>query len=115
MRIVIKMAVSVLFLVSSAYLAGCTAITIPNPGDIASTPLGTESIKLGMSKAQVESIWGKPDNIRMEESKDSFRGQREVWFYNAPQYARIAPPVNAGYLSNSRKLYFDGNNLIDIQ
>jgi len=98
-----------------AGLQGCTAITIPNPGDIASTPLGTESIKLGMSKARVESIWGKPDNIRIEESKDSFKGQREVWFYNSPQYARIAPPVNAGYLSRSRKLYFDGNNLIDIQ
>ena len=103
------------FLVLITSLCGCTAITIPNPGDIASTPLGTDSIKLGMSKEKVESIWGKPDNIRMEESKDSFRGQREVWFYSAPQYGRIVPPVNAGYLSRSRKLYFDGNNLVDIQ
>ena len=111
-----------LFLLSALYFAaiftiaglqGCTAITIPNPGDIASTPLGTESIKLGMSKARVESIWGKPDNIRIEESKDSFKGQRGM-VLQLPQYARIAP-VNAGYLSRSRKLYFDGNNLVDIQ
>lgn len=97
-------------------LCGCAIIeTIPTPTEIVSTPLGTESIKLGMSKQQVESIWGKPDNIKIEEGGDSFRGQREVWFYRAASYGGIVPPVNAGYLSSSRRLYFDGNNLVDIK
>ena len=55
----------------SIALSGCAAIAIPDPAQIVSTPLGTESIKLGMSKQQVESIWGKPDNITSQEAKSS--------------------------------------------
>ena len=95
-------------------LAGCSTGMLPNPEQIASTPLGTESIKLGMSKQQVESLWGKPDNIQSEENKDALRGKREIWFYGA-HYSGIVPQINAGYLSNAKKLYFDGNNLVVIK
>lgn len=95
-------------------LTGCSTGMLPNPEVIASTPLGTEAIKLGMSKARVESLWGKPDNVRFEEGKGAIRGQRELWFYGA-HLSGIAPAVNAGYLSQSRTLCFDGDNLVEIK
>lgn len=97
--------------ISIACLSGCSAIPIPNPNEVVKTPLGTESIKIGMTKQQVESVWGKPDAVRTEKSKAKFSDQREVWIYNA-QYAAI--PVDAGYLSKTKKLYFDGENLTEI-
>jgi hypothetical protein len=96
----------------AAFVFGCAAITVPSPEEIVTHPLGTESIKIGMTKKQVESIWGKPSNIRLVENKEKWKDSREVWTYNA-QYGAI--PVDAGYLSKTKKLYFDGNNLTDIE
>ena len=99
---------AMLFLVS---FCGCSAIQVPNADDVISHPLGTESIKVGMTKDQVESIWGKPNDIKTIENKEKWQGKREVWTYRA-QYGSI--PVDAGYLSKTKKLYFDGNNLTEI-
>jgi hypothetical protein len=90
---------------------GCSAITIPNPEDVVNHPLGTESIKIGMAKEQVESLWGKPSQIKTVEDKAKWKGTREVWIYRA-EYGSV--PFDAGYLSNTKKLYFDGNNLTEI-
>ena len=90
---------------------GCSAITIPTPQEVLGKPLGTESIKIGMTKSQVEEYWGKPNNIQTVENKEKWKGQREVWTYYA-QYGGI--PVNAGYFSKTQKLYFDGDNLTEI-
>lgn len=98
-----------IFLFTSIY--GCSAIQVPDADDVISHPLGTESIKIGMSKQQVESIWGKPDDVKMVENKEKWQGGREVWTYRA-QYGSI--PVDAGYLSKTKRLYFDGNNLTEI-
>ena len=100
-----------MILVSALLFGGCSAIIIPNPGDVVKHPLGTESIKVGMTKEQVESIWGKPSQVKAVEDKAKWQGTREVWIYHA-QYGAI--PVDAGYLSSTKKLYFDGNNLTDI-
>ncbi|MDD5427731.1 MAG: hypothetical protein PHI58_00650 [Candidatus Omnitrophica bacterium] len=100
-----------IMMISAALFSGCSAIIIPNPGEVVKHPLGTESIKIGMSKAQVESIWGKPSQIKMVEDKEKWKGSREVWIYHA-QYSSI--PVDAGYLSSTKRLYFDGNNLTEI-
>lgn len=100
------------FLLSGALaLAGCSAISVPTPNDVINHPLGTESIKIGMTKQQVESIWGKPNQVQTVEDKKRWNGPREMWLYNA-QYNVI--PVDAGYLSKTKKLYFDGENLTDI-
>ena len=105
-------AVTILVVILSAVvLLGCSAIIIPNPADVVKHPLGTETIKVGMTKEQVESLWGKPSQIKTVEDKEKWQGTREVWIYRA-QYGSI--PVNAGYLSTTKKLYFDGNNLTDI-
>jgi len=98
-------------LISAFLFTGCSAIIIPNPQDVVKHPLGTESIKIGMTKAQVEELWGKPNQIKTSEDKEKWKGSREVWIYRA-QYGSI--PVDAGYLSTTKKLYFDGNNLTEI-
>ena len=98
-------------MVLMASFYGCSAIEVPNPDDVISHPLGTESIKIGMTKQQVESIWGKPNDVKIVENKEKWQTTREVWTYRA-QYGNI--PVDAGYLSKTKKLYFDGNNLTEI-
>ena len=92
-------------------LPGCSVITVPSPSDVVKTPLGTESIKIGMTKQQVESIWGKPDYVKTVEDKKRWGSSREMWVYGA-RYGSI--PVDAGYLSETKKLYFDGENLTNI-
>ncbi len=99
------------FLFLLVIIPGCAGIMPPNPDDVVSHPLGTEAIKIGMSKQQVESLWGKPDEIRTVEDKEKWKEPREVWVYRA-QYSAV--PVDAGYLSKTKKLYFDGNNLTNI-
>ena len=90
---------------------GCAGITPPSPDDVVRHPLGTESVKIGMTKTQVEGLWGKPDDVTTVEDKERWKGSREIWVYRA-QYTAI--PVDAGYLSKTRRLYFDGDNLTNI-
>lgn len=97
---------------AAAILHGCAALDVPNPEEVLKTPLGTESIKIGMTKQQVESLWGKPDEIRTVEDKARWQGPREVWVYQS----RIGVmSVNAGYLSQTKRLYFDEDNLTNIE
>ena len=110
-RPAVSIALFAVILASSVLFCGCSAIIIPNPQDVMKHPLGTESIKVGMTKEQVESLWGKPSQIKMVEDKTRWQGTREVWIYRA-QCGSI--PLDAGYLSSTKKLYFDGNNLTDI-
>ncbi len=106
-------AASIFFVIiaSLSLICGCNTLTIPSPDDIISKPLGTESVRIGMTKNQVESIWGRPDVVSTVENKNRWSSAREVWVYNA-RYGAI--PVDAGYLSKTQKLYFDGSNLTEI-
>ena len=106
-----KKASLAMILISAILFGGCSAIIIPNPEDVVRHPLGTETIKVGMTKEQVESMWGKPSQVKALEDKAKWQSPKEVWIYRA-QYSSI--PVDAGYLSNTKKLYFDGNNLTEI-
>jgi len=108
MRRIIILAVSV----TAFALAGCAGITPPSPDDMIRQPLGKSSLKVGMSKQQVESLWGKPDETRIVEDKEKWNGSREMWVYRA-QYGAI--PVDVDYLSKTKKLYFDGDNLTNIE
>ena len=98
-------------LMAAVMMCGCNTLTIPTPDEIIKKPFGTESVKVGMTKDQVESIWGKPDHVGAVENKEKWSSQREVWTYNA-RYGSI--PVDAGYLSKTQKLFFDGENLTEI-
>jgi hypothetical protein len=108
----VKISSLALPIVLAVLFTGCSAIEIPTPSDIMKSPLGTESIKIGMSRQQVEALWGKPDDVTMVEDKKRWPDRREMWIYRA-NYGAI--PVNAGYLSDTRRLYFDGNSLVEIE
>ena len=92
-------------------LAGCADIPIPTPGELIERPIGTSSVKIGMTKDRVRELWGEPDQVNLAEDKEKWGGTRVEWVYSA-RYSAI--PVDAGYLSKTKKLYFDGENLTNI-
>jgi len=102
--------IAIYFLLALLLISGCSEIDMPTPETVLKRPLGTDSIKIGMEKDQVRALWGEPDSADFEEDKVSGRVQ-EVWVYNA-RYSEV--PVDAGYLSRTKYLYFDGNNLTRI-
>lgn len=105
----LKLSVLIITLSVSGY--GCTLIEqIPNPEEVIRNPLGKTDLRVGMSKQEVEAKWGKPDEKRIVEDKDKWPGPREMWVY----HAQTGIPIDAGYLSKTKKLYFDGNNLTNI-
>lgn len=90
---------------------GCTLIeAVPKPDDVLKYPLGKTDLKIGMTKQQVESKWGKPDEIRSVDDKKRWKDPREMWVY----HGQTGIPIDADYLSKTRKLYFDGSYLTDI-
>lgn len=90
---------------------GCTLIeAIPRPDEVLKNPLGKDVLRVGMTKHEVESKWGKPDEIRTVEDKNRWAGAREMWVYRG----QTGIPIDADYLSKTKKLYFDGNYLTDI-
>lgn len=92
------------------FISGCAAIEIPSPELVINKPLGTDSVKVGMTKDQIKDLWGEPDDIYFEEEGELERA-REVWTYRG-RYAGV--PVDAGYLSKTKYLYFDGKNVTKI-
>ena len=96
----------------AAVVAGCAGIEPPTPDEMMKRPLGKSSLKVGMTKDQVESMWGKPDEIRSVENKEKWKGSRVLWVYRAKA---SGIPLDVDYLSNTRKLYFDGDNLTNIE
>lgn len=98
-----------LFLVST-FCLGCAGVDIPKTAELIKEPLGKGSVKVGMTKDQVVSVYGEAD-ITRSVSSDEWKGEREEWFYRG-RYSAL--PINAGYLSSDLYLYFDGENLTNI-
>lgn len=99
-----------LLLVLLSSLTGCADMPIPSPDYIIERPIGTDSVKIGMAKDKVRDLWGEPDQINEVEDKEKWGGSRVEWVYRA----RTELPVDAGYLSRTKKLYFDGESLTNI-
>ena len=100
----------VLIAASAIAISGCAEIDpFEAPGEVIRHPLGSESIRVGMSKEEVMSKWGEPDIVNTLPVKDVSGSQGEEWVYKARRYAPI--PLDAGYLHKNKYLYFDGNNL----
>jgi len=97
-------------LIGSFY--GCAGMEIPTPGKVISTSLTAGNLTVGMTKQQVESIWGSPDETKSVEDPAKWKGRREVWIYRGRDGAI---PVGTGYFSKGKKLYFDGDNLTTIE
>ncbi len=95
------------------YLAGCAEFNIFDaPSVVLKHPLGTDSVKIGMSKSEVKSRWGDPDQINPLDPTDSWATAREEWVY-VGRYTKV--PLDRSYLFKTKKLTFDGNNLVHIQ
>lgn len=102
-----------LFLISflCLYLAGCADIMPPTPEEIIKRPLGPDSVKIGMTKDEVRGLWGEPNQINYVEDEKRWGGAREEWVYSGKLSVL---PVDADYLSKTKRLYFDGENLTNI-
>ena len=91
-------------------ISGCAEIDpFEAPAEVIRHPLGTESIRTGMSKEEVISKWGEPDLVNKLSPSDAIGNQGEEWVYKARRYTPV--PLDAGYLYKNKYLYFDGNNL----
>jgi len=99
-----------LIVTAATTISGCAEINpFEAPGEVMRHPLGSESIRLGMSKEEIISKWGEPDIVNKLPAKDASGSQGEEWVYKAK---RVMPvPLDAGYLHKNKYLYFDGNNL----
>jgi len=93
-------------------LFGCADITLPTPKELLNKPIGEGSVKIGMTKSEVKEIWGGPDQINFVRDEEKWGGPREEWVY-FPMSSRNLP-VAAGYFSETRRLYFDGESLTNI-
>lgn len=99
-----------MLLALSLFIVGCAEIEPPTPDEIISRPLGGDPLRVGMTKDEVISVWGQPDVINaIGVSKGLGGTKKEEWIYY-PAYSGV--PVDKGYLSKARYLYFDGNNLV---
>ena len=79
------------------------------PEQVLTNPLGTDSLKIGMTKEQVKSLLGEPDTINpIESSKDVLKTVREEWVYQG-RYTDV--PVKVDYFGKTLILSFDGDNL----
>ncbi|MEE8359727.1 MAG: hypothetical protein V3S04_02225 [Candidatus Omnitrophota bacterium] len=97
-------------------VSGCaTGIAGINPLDAPKTildnPLGTDLIRIGMSKQQVTDIWSKPDQINRLASTDEWQTPKEEWVYKG-RYTKI--PLDKSYMFKTKYLIFDGNNLVCV-
>ena len=98
--------------VSVLALSGCAEL---NPIDasrqILKTPLGTDPVRVGMTKEEVVSIWGKPDLVNQLQSSDQWQMPREEWVYTG-RYQKV--PLDTSYMFKTKYVIFDGNNLVSI-
>ena len=105
----IRLLVMIIAIAVTGY--GCTLLeAIPKPEEVLKYPLGKTDLRIGMTKQEVESRWGKPDQITTVEDKKRWQNIREMWVY----HGQTGIPIDADYLSKTRKLYFDGSFLTDI-
>ena len=92
---------------------GCAEINpFEAPQEVLKHPLGTESIRTGSTKEAVIKEWGKPDIINKLGAEDQSGALKEEWIYRARPISPV--PIDAGYLSKNKYLYFDGNHLVLI-
>lgn len=99
-----------LILVLLVSFIGCAEITPPTPDQVIKHPLGTDPLRIGMTKEEVIFMWGRPDIInKIGISKGLGGTKKEEWVYY-PAYSGV--PLDKGYLSKTRHLYFDGNHLV---
>ena len=97
----------------SICIAGCAELNLLEaPAEVIKHPLGTDPIRVGMTKEEVISKWGQPNQVNHLEPSDEWNMPREEWVYMG-RYSKI--PIDRSYLSKTKYLIFDGNNLVYIE
>ncbi len=99
-----------LALILATGLAGCAEIAPPTPGQILESPLGKSPLRLGMTQDEVRELWGEPDSVERSEP-DKWGTERQTWTYEA---RFPGSPVNVGYASKTKRLEFQGRNLVTL-
>lgn len=99
------------FLVGSVSLlaSGCGEFHALSPEEVLTHPFGTQApFPLGASKRRVLADWGEPDEV-IGRGVDELGNTREEWIY----VGRLpAVPVDYGYVSQTKHLFFEGENLV---
>lgn len=90
------------------FLTGCAGIEPPSPKALLTPWSSTPSTRLGDSKEKILSKWGEPDEIN-NIGVDELGNAKEEWVYRG-RYPTA--PVDYKYLSKTKYLYFEGNNLV---
>ena len=86
---------------------------MPRSKIITALDIGTDSIKIGMTKEQVKSIIGDPDTAAPKGStKDVLRSNMEEWTYKG-RYTDM--PFKADYFGKNLILTCDGDNLVSYK
>lgn len=90
-------------------LGGCAEIQpFEAPGEVLKHPFGTDPIRLGMTKNEVDGLWGHPDQVNKLGPADQWGTPKEEWVYKA-RYSKI--PIDKGYIHKDKYLYFEGDVL----
>ncbi len=106
---VMKVLVFLILAAMAFSLTSCAIIHPVKPQEAFEHPLGTDSLKIGMTKEQVRDLLGEPDVITpLDRSADMLSTERQEWVYH-PRYSNL--PVGADYFGKGLSLTFDGNNL----
>lgn len=104
-----KIKISLIIVSLALFLTGCAIMHPFKPEQVLTSPLGTDSLKIGMTKEQVKELFGEPDAINpIGRSQDMLSTAREEWVYRG-QYTDS--PIKADYFGKTLILTFDGNNL----
>lgn len=104
---IFKYGIISVLLIGMIYFIGCAGIEPPTPESILKHPLGT-MLRAGLTKDQILAQWGEAD-LKEYDNTGKWGNAKEKWTYYG-RYGEV--PVNAGYLSKTQYLYFDGNYLV---
>lgn len=94
-------------LIFIVFVSGCETLPTPTPKEILSNPIGTSPLRMGMPKEEVVVLWGQPNEV-IHIGQDELGTAKEEWIYHA-RYPAI--PIDYNYLSKTKHLIFQGDNL----
>jgi len=91
------------------FISSCAEIEpFKVPEEVLKHPLGTDPIRRGMTKDEINGLWGPPDQVNKLGASDEWGTMEEEWVYLA-RYGDL--PIDKSYLTKTKYLYFQGNIL----
>lgn len=106
-----KKILSACLAISALIFSGCAEITPPTIKKVMESPLGTGPLRVGLTKEEVQEIWGRPDTVELQDA-DAWGREKELWIYEG-RYPGLVP-FDVGHASKTKYLTFDGNSLVSF-